>query len=303
MANITNQPTPSWLDRETARPTISWYQHKTVRALMYHGFVLLTTLVMIYPILWLFGSSLKGPDEIWTNQAALIPNDIKFENYVNGWKGFGGISFTTFYKNSFIYAGLGTLLTVSASAVVAYGFARVKFVGRRFWFGLMLTTLMLPIQVQIIPQYIIFNKLDWINTFYPLLLPRLGGQAFFIFMIVQFIRGIPNELDEAAMIDGCSKGGIFFRIILPQLKPAIITAALFSFYWTWEDFLTPLLYLNSPDLYTISLALRTFSAPSGSTDWGAIFAMSGLSLVPVFLIFIFFQRYLVQGIATTGLKG
>jgi multiple sugar transport system permease protein len=285
------------------KPPIPWYRHKMLQTLIYHGSVIVMTLAMIYPILWLVGSSLKGPDEIWTNQAAVIPKDIRFENYTNGWRGFGNISFTTFYKNSFIYAGLGTLLTVSASAVVAYGFARVKFVGRRVWFGVMMLTLMLPIQVQIIPQYIVFNKLGWINTFYPLLLPRLGGQAFFIFMIIQFIRGVPTELDEAALIDGCSKGGIFFRIILPQLKPAIITAAIFSFYWTWEDFLTPLLYLNSPRLYTISLALRTFSDPSGQTDWGAIFAMSTLSLVPVFIIFVLFQRYLVQGISTTGLKG
>jgi multiple sugar transport system permease protein len=288
---------------EKPKPTSPWYRHELVRTLIYHGFVITMALAMIYPILWLVGSSLKGPDEIWTNQAALIPQKLHFENYTNGWRGFGNISFTTFYKNSFIYAGLGTLLTVSASAVVAYGFGRVKFVGRNFWFGVMMLTLMLPIQVQIIPQYIVFNKLGWLNTFYPLLLPRLGGQAFFIFMIIQFIRGIPTELDEAALIDGCGKGGIFFRIILPQLKPAMITAAIFSFYWTWEDFLTPLLYLNSPDLYTISLALRTFSDPSGQTDWGAIFAMSTLSLVPVFIIFVLFQRYLVEGIATTGLKG
>lgn len=263
----------------------------------------ITTLLMIYPILWLFGGSLKGPDEIWTNQAAIIPNDIELQNYTNGWRGFGGISFTTFYKNSFIYAGVGPLLTVSASAVVAYGFARVKFTGRNFWFALMLLTLMLPVQVQIIPQYIMFSELDWINTFYPLLPPRLGGQAFFIFMIIQFIRGIPTELDEAALIDGCGKGGIFFRIILPQLKPALVTAAIFSFYWTWEDFLTPLLYLTEPHLFTVSLALRAFSDLSGQTDWGAIFAMSSLSLVPVFVIFVLFQRYLVEGIATTGIKG
>lgn len=192
---------------------------------------------------------------------------------------------------------------MSASAVVAYGFARVKFTGRNFWFALMLLTLMLPVQVQIIPQYIMFSELDWINTFYPLLLPRLGGQAFFIFMIIQFIRGIPTELDEAALIDGCGKGGIFFRIILPQLKPALVTAAIFSFYWTWEDFLTPLLYLTEPRLFTVSLALRAFSDLSGQTDWGAIFAMSSLSLVPVFVIFVLFQRYLVEGIATTGIKG
>ncbi len=292
---------PTYLS--TTRPALPWHRRKMVRTVFYHAFVALTAIAMLYPILWLFGSSLKGPGEIWTNQAAIIPKEIRFENYTNGWNGFGGIKFATFYKNSFIYAGLGTLLTVSASAVVAYGFARVKFVGKRIWFGVMMLTLMLPIQVLIIPQYIMFSKLGWLNTFYPLLLPRMGGQAFFVFMIIQFIRGIPNELDEAALIDGCGKSGIFFRIILPQLKPAIITSAIFSFYWTWEDFLTPLLYLNNPKLYTVSLALRTFADPSGSTDWGAIFAMSSLSLVPVFVIFVVFQRYLVQGIATTGLKG
>jgi multiple sugar transport system permease protein len=187
--------------------------------------------------------------------------------------------------------------------VVAYGFARVKFAGKRIWFTLMLATLMLPTQVQIIPQYIVFRELGMLNTYWPLLLPRLGGQAFFIFMIMQFIRSIPTDLDEAAMIDGCGKGQIFLRIILPQLKPAMITAAIFSFYWTWDEFLVPLIYLNSPELYTVSLALRTFSDPSGQTDWGAILAMSSLSLVPVFIIFVFFQRYLVEGISTTGLKG
>jgi multiple sugar transport system permease protein len=198
---------------------------------------------------------------------------------------------------------VGTLFTVVSSAVSAYGFARVKFVGRGIWFSIMLMTLMLPSQILLIPQYIIFSQLDWINTFYPLLLPQLGGSVFFIFMIIQFIRGIPIELDEAAMIDGCSKGGIFFRIILPQITPALVTAAIFSFYWTWEDFLTPLVYLNDPNLYTVSVALRAFSDAGTVTNWGAVFAMLTLSLVPVILLFVFFQRYLVEGIATTGLKG
>lgn len=258
--------------------------------------------VMLYPILWLFASSLKDNTDIFTNMSSLIPRSFNFQNYTNGWQGFGGISFATFYKNSFIYAGLGTLFAVTASALVAYGFARVHFAGKRIWFAIMLITLMLPIQVQIIPQYIVFSQLGWLNTFYPLLLPRLGGDAFFIFMIVQFIRGIPVELDEAAKIDGCSKMGIFFHIILPQLTPALITAAIFSFYWTWDDFLTPLIYLNNPNLYTVSLALRSFADPAAATDWGAIFAMASLSLIPVFVIFIFFQRYLVEGISTTGLK-
>lgn len=273
------------------------------RTTFYHVLVMGFAFVMLYPILWLFASSFKSTSEIWTNVSSLIPQNPTLQNYVNGWAGFGGISFTTFYRNSFFYAIVGTFLTVMASGIVAYGFARIQFAGRQIWFFCMLATLMLPIQVQIIPQYIMFSQLGWINTFLPLLLPRIGGTAFFIFMIMQFIRGIPIEMDEAADIDGCGKVGIFFRIILPQIVPALITASIFSFYWTWEDFLTPLIYLNAPELYTISLALRSFADPSAATDWGAIFAMSSLSLVPVFVIFVMFQRYLVEGISTTGLKG
>jgi multiple sugar transport system permease protein len=234
---------------------------------------------------------------------SLVPRHFSPENYVTGWRGFGGITFATFYKNSLIYAGVGTVAAVLSSALAAYGFARIRFAGRGFWFTCMLLTLMLPVQVTIIPQYIFFTKVNLVNTFYPLLLPRFFGMAFFIFMIMQFIRGIPRELDEAAEIDGCSHFGIFFRIILPLIRPALITATIFSFYWTWEDFLTPLVYLNEPKLYTISVALRSFADASGATDWGAIFAMSALSLVPVLVVFIAFQRYLVQGISTTGMKG
>ena len=300
MDSATTAPADRAMSRSQSRPL--WRRMPT-RTLLYHLLVGGLGILMLYPILWLFASSFKGAAEIWTNVRSLIPQDFTLANYTNGWRGFGGITFATFYANSFFYAGVATLLTVLASAVVAYGFARINFVGRRIWFACMLATLMLPVQVQIIPQYIIFSELGWINTFYPLLLPRIGGQAFFIFMIMQFIRGIPKDLDEAAEMDGCGKGGIFFRIILPQIVPALITAAIFSFYWTWEDFLTPLIYLNDPKLYTVSLALRAFADPSGQTDWGAIFAMSSLSLVPVFVIFVAFQRFLVEGISTTGLKG
>ena len=167
----------------------------------------------------------------------------------------------------------------------------------------MLLTLMLPRQVLLIPQYIMFSKLGWVNTFAPLLVPRFGGHPFFIFLMVQFIRGIPKELDQAAEIDGCGRFSTFFRIILPLIQPALITAGIFSFYWTWSDFMTPLIYLNNPRLYTISLALRTYSDPQGGTNWGAIFAMSALSLVPVFVIFVLCQKYIIEGISTSGLKG
>ena len=270
---------------------------------IYHLIVVSSCFLMIYPILWMFASSLKGPSEIWTRLSSLIPKVPTSENYVNGWAGFGGITFAVFFKNSLFFATVATIGAVASSACVAYAFAKIRFVGRGFWFTVMLLTLMLPAQVLLIPQYIVFSKLNWINTFRPLLIPRFFGNAFFIFLMMQFIRGLPSELDEAAEIDGCSKIGIFFRIVLPLIQPALITAAIFSFYWTWEDFLTPLIYLNEPRLYTISLAIRSFSDPSSTTDWGAIFAMSSLSLVPVFVIFIAFQRYLVQGISTTGLKG
>lgn len=289
--------------RETSEQRNHRRNRKIFGAVSYHTFVIAVGLLMLYPVFWLFASSVKPADEIWTNVNSLVPSEIYLQNYTNGWKGFGGYSFAVFYKNSFIYAGLGTIIVVAASTIVAYGFARLKFRGKNFWFTIMMMTLMLPTQVLIIPQYIVFSELDWLNTFLPLLLPRLGGDVFFIFLIIQFIRGIPIDLDEAAMIDGADQRGIFFHVILPQLKPAIITAATFSFYWTWEDFLTPLIYMTDPNLYTVSVALRAFSDTGTINDWGAVFAMLSLSLVPVFLLFVFFQRYIVEGIATTGLKG
>jgi multiple sugar transport system permease protein len=166
----------------------------------------------------------------------------------------------------------------------------------------MFLTLMLPYQVVMVPQFILFFKLKWVNTFLPLIVPYYGGQAFFIFLMVQFFRGIPSELDESAMIDGCNKFTIYSRILFPLIKPALITSTIFSFYWRWEDFLGPLLYLNSPRNFTVSLAMRAFSDPGSSTDWGAIFAMGTLSLMPSLIIFFIFQKYIVEGIATSGLK-
>jgi multiple sugar transport system permease protein len=296
MNSVTSYPDAAALKRQHDRA-------KLRKSILYHTFVFLLGLVMLYPVLWLVASSFKAPDEIWTNVNSLIPRELRIQNYIEGWKGFGGITFTTFFKNSFIYAGLGSLFSVASSAVVAYAFARLRFRGRDFWFAVMLVTLMLPAQVVLIPQYIIFSKMGWLNSFLPLLIPRLGGDAFFIFMIIQFIRSIPIDLDEAALIDGADRTGVFFNIILPQITPALVTAAIFSFYWTWEDFLLPLVYLNKPELYTVSVALRSFSDPGSVNNWGGVFAMLTLSLVPVFLIFIFFQRYIVEGISTTGLKG
>lgn len=168
----------------------------------------------------------------------------------------------------------------------------------------MMITIMLPSQVTLIPQYVLFHQLNWINTYLPLVVPSFfGGTPFFIFLTVQFIRGIPFELDEAATIDGCNKFQTFYKIILPLCSPALVTAAIFSFFWTWDDFFSQIIYLNDTAKFTVPVGLRLFMDQTSSSQWGSMFAMSVASLIPVMAIFVIFQKYIVQGIATTGLKG
>lgn len=277
---------------------------KRSKSIFYHLFVAVFGLIMIYPILWTIASSLKPETEIFGNSASLIPSFLKWENYAQGWQGFGKVGFDVFFLNSAFVTVLVVIGTLFSSSLVAFGFARMKFHFQSLLFACLLATIMLPMQVTLIPQYILFHKLGWVNTFLPLIVPAfIGGIPFFIFLMVQFIRGVPRELDQAAVIDGCSTFGIFLRIILPLTKPALATVAIFSFYWTWDDFLTPLIYLNDIKIFTVSLGLRMFSDPSAVSAWGPLFAMSTLSLLPQFLVFIFFQKYLVQGLATSGIKG
>jgi multiple sugar transport system permease protein len=276
-------------------------KHITSEAL-FHVFVVVLGFFMLYPILWMASNSFKTNLEIF-NSFSLVPSVFNFDNYIRGWNYNNAITFTTFFRNSFLYTAVSTVGAVLASALVAYGFARIRFWGNSIFYGIMFLTMMLPYQVLMVPQFIIFQKIGWVNTFLPLIVPQYGGQAFFVFLMVQFIRGIPKELDQSAMIDGCNKFLIFIRIIFPLITPAIITSTIFSFYWRWDDFLGPLLYLNRPRNFTVSLALRMFSDPATSTDWGAIFAMGTLSLIPVFVIFIIFQKYIVEGMVTTGIKG
>ena len=190
-----------------------------------------------------------------------------------------------------------------ACSLAAYAFARLEFRGRKFWFALMLGTLMLPYQVTLIPQYVLFLNLGWVNSILPLVVPKfLAADAFFIFLMVQFFRGIPRELDEAAMMDGAGAWRIYWKIMLPLSVPVLVTAAIFTFIWTWDDFFAPLIYLNRMQDYTVMLGLRTFVDSTGESDFGGLFAMSVLSIVPIFLFFLFFQRLLIEGIATTGMK-
>jgi len=288
----------------TSRKSSASYRVKSkVKTGIYHLVVITLGFVMIYPLLWMLASSFKPTEEIFNNAASLIPIDFSPENYATGWRGFGGFSFGHFFRNSFVISILSTLGTMVSAPFVAFGFARLKFRGRGLWFTLMLMTMMLPFQIIMVPQYIIFHSIGWVNTILPLVVPAFTGGAFFVFLIVQFIHGIPRELDEAAFIDGCSWYGIYFKIILPLIIPAVVTCAIFSFMWSWDNFLAALLYLNRPVDYTVALALRLFSDPAANSDWGALFAMSVLSLAPIMAIFIFCQRYLIEGISTEGLKG
>lgn len=258
-------------------------------------------LLMLYPLIWLVISSFKPTDEIFRDPG-LIPHHVTAENYPQGWTGLTD-QFGHYILNSLIVvtgAIVGNLFTCS---LAAYAFARLDFPLRRLWFALMMGTLMLPIHVVIVPQYVMFSNAGMVNTYWPLILPKLlATDGFFVFLMVQFIRGLPKELDDAATIDGCGHFGIFFRIILPLSMPALATTAIFTFIWTWNDFFSQLIYLTDPDKYTVPVALRTFVDSTAQTPWGPVFAMSVVSLAPIFGFFLAGQRYLVRGIATTGLK-
>lgn len=274
-----------------------------INSFIYHLFVMILGFGMLYPILWTISSSLKPKNEIFADAASLIPSTLRWDNYVKGWSGFGGVKFDVFFGNTFFITILVVIGTLFSSSLVAFGFARLKFRFQSVLFACLLGTIMLPNQVTLIPQYLLFKSLGWVNTYLPLIVPAyLGGTPFLIFLMVQFIRGIPRELDKAAVIDGCSTFGIFFRIVLPLARPVLATVAIFSFYWTWSEFYHPLIYLSNTKMFTISLALRMFSDPNSVSEWGPMFAMSFLSLIPVILVFFFFQRHLVQGVSTTGLK-
>jgi len=268
-----------------------------------HIIVIAIAFVMLYPVLWMLGSSFKPANEIFS-EIWIWPKQWVFDNYIQGWTGIQGNSFAHFLGNSLIVSIGAVIGNVLSCSMAAYAFARLNFRFKTIAFGLMLMTIMLPHHVTLIPQYIIFNKIGWINTFFPLIVPKwLGTDAFFIFLTVQFIRGLPRELDEAATIDGCGPIRIFWKIVLPLAIPALITTAIFTFLWTWDDFFSQLIYLSDPMKYTVPLGLRLFLDSSSQSDWGPMFAMSTLSLVPCFIVFILCQKYFVQGIATSGIKG
>ena len=283
------------------RPGLKLYRRLT--GLAWSIVILVLTVVVLYPLAWMVSASFKPNSEFGAN-LGFFPESPTIENYFTVFEGVGGVPLWVFFLNSTLL-GVGAVIgTVISSSMAAYAFARVPFRGRSGFFAIMIGTLLLPFHVLIIPQYIIFRNLDMIDTFFPLLIGKfLAVEAFFVFLMVQFVRSLPRELDDAARIDGCGHARIYFSITLPLIKPALITSSIFAFIWSWNDFLGPLLYLTSPGNYPLPLALRIFNDQTSSSDYGATIAVSVLALLPVLLFFIVFQRFLVEGVATQGLKG
>jgi multiple sugar transport system permease protein len=267
-----------------------------------HLALIVGALVMVYPLLWMVGGSFKGEQDIFS-QLNPLPSSLDPRNYIAGWTATDP-TFTRFYFNSMVIALLAVAGNVIACTLTAYAFARLEFRGKKAFFGIMLGSIMLPAHALLIPQYVLFFNLGWVNTYLPLVVPKfLATDAFFIFLMVQFIRTIPRTLDEAAMIDGCGKVRIFSRIILPLTGPVLITTMIFTFIWTYNDFFAQLIYLSYPSSETVPVALRRFVDATGDSSYGQLLAMSVLSLVPTFIVFLLAQRRIVEGIATTGLKG
>lgn len=261
------------------------------------------TLIMVYPLLWMFFASFKSNQEIFAS-ASLLPESFSLDAFITGWKSTGRVTYSTFFLNTFKMVLPSVFFTVVSSTLVAYGFARFHFPFKKQIFGIMLATLMLPHTVIMIPRYMLFRDLGWLDTYLPFYIPAmLATYPFFTFMLVQFFRSIPKELDEAAKIDGCSSFKTLILILLPTLKPALFSVAIFQFVWMWSDFLNPLIYLSSVNNYPVSLALRMSLDTAAAVDWSPIMAISTLSVIPPMLVFFFSQKYFVEGISNSGLKG
>ncbi|MEU0946124.1 carbohydrate ABC transporter permease [Streptomyces canus] len=277
-------------------------ERRRTGSIAWHVGALAVLAIVLYPVIWVLGASFKPSKDIIAS-IDLLPAKPVWANFSALADGISGISVSTFFLNSLTYAGLAVAGVVISSSLTAYAFAKIRFAGRNLLFTLMIGTLLLPYHVLLIPQYVMFRKLELVDTLVPLVAGKfLATEAFFVFLMVQFMRGLPRELDEAAKLDGCGHLRTYWSIVLPLCRPALITSAIFTFINAWNDFMGPLIYLNTPSKYTVSLGLMMFRDQEGISDYGSMIAMSLVALVPVIAFFMAFQRYLIDGMATSGLK-
>ncbi len=263
----------------------------------------LVGLVMLYPMIWLIGASFKSNAEIFT-EVGFIPSRLDFTAYLKGWKTSTEYTFATYFLNSFLITVPRIIVTVISCVLVAYAFARFEFWGKKFLFSVMVATMMLPLIILRLPQYLMFKEFGWLDTYLPMIVPSaFATDTFFVFMLVQFLRGIPRDMEEAAQIDGCNALQLLWHIIVPLLKPAIISVIVFQFIWTMNDFMGPLIYLSTVEKYPVSLALKMSISASEEVEWASVLAISVVALLPSVAVFFAAQRHFIEGAASSGIKG
>ncbi len=281
-------------------PQIHHKKRLSPRQIIIFIILVLGSVLFLLPLWWMIATSLKSMQEIAQYPPTFIPQEFHLDNYIRTW---AAAPFTQYTLNTLLLSFFAVTGNVIVNAFVAYGFARIRFRGKKIWFSILLATMMIPGFVTLIPQYVMFSKLHLVGTYYPLIIPQFLGSAFYIFMLRQFYLSIPRELSEAAKIDGASHFYTWLRVIIPLSKPALATIAILSFNGAWNDFLGPLLYVNDESLYTLQIGLQSFRG-SVQTQWNYLMAGSVLVLLPVIVLFFIFQRYFIEGMnLTAGTKG
>ncbi|MEP7291501.1 MAG: carbohydrate ABC transporter permease [Chloroflexota bacterium] len=278
---------------------LTQHQAQRIETILGYATLIAVAVIIVLPLYWMIATALKTEQQTFAIPPAFAPNPIAWENFSNV---FVEVPFGRFILNSFVLVALNVIGELFAVTLVAYGFARIRFPGRSLLFLLMLSTLMIPYQVTLVPRFILFSKLGWVNTYLPLVIPAFTGSSFLIFLVRQYMMSIPFDLDEAAFIDGASRFQVFWNIILPLSRPALMLVIVFTFVGVWNDFLQPLIYLNDPQLFTVSLGLSFFQG-TRETNWNLLMAGSLLATIPPLLLFFFAQRQLIGGISIEGLKG
>jgi multiple sugar transport system permease protein len=287
----------------TAR-TMAWWRRRSVGRNVGRTVaiivLLLGAIIVIFPIVWMLSTSFKNIEETQAIPIKWIPSSLQWSNFPTA---LTVLPFATYFRNTAIITFTSLVGTVFSAALVGYGFARLRAPGREVLFLLVLATLILPSQVTVIPRFILFSKLHWVNTFAPLVVPTYFGAAFNIFLLRQFFRTIPRDMDEAAIIDGASYLKIWWQVILPMSLPALGIIAIFHFIFEWNDFFDPLIYLSNNNLWTVALGLNGFQAAYGATPYNLLMAASLVAVLPCIVLFFLAQRYFVQGIVVSGVKG
>lgn len=290
----------STLTQQKTRGFGRWFKNVDIfHVMLGYTLLLVVAAILIIPLYWMFSTALKGQSQMFDIPPAWIPSPLEWNNFRQV---FEEVPFARFILNTVIIVVLNIIGNLVSVTLVAYGFARLRFPGRSTLFLVMLSTLMIPYHVTLVPRFILFAKLGWINTYLPLTVPAFAGSAFLIFLVRQYMMSIPFDLDEAAYIDGASRFGVFWRIILPLSRPALMLVIVFTFVGTWNDFLQPLIYLNDPQLFTVSLGLSFFQG-ARETNWNLLMAGSLLATIPPLILFFIAQRQLIGGISIEGLKG